>query len=78
MQEITIRGLEQEIIRALQQSAAAHGICIEEEIKRILTQVMHRKHAMDTFIHEADEFAERVGVQTIDSADLIREERDCL
>lgn len=48
MSNISIRQLDQQIIKKLRIQAAREGVSIEEEIRRILTRAMHSPKKIST------------------------------
>ncbi len=78
MPDLLLQNLDSQLYQDLHWYAAEHGVSVEEEAKSILNQILERKREMEDIIREADEFARRVGPQTIDSTDIIREERERL
>ncbi len=94
MTEITVHiqtgkpKIDQEFFEHLNELAEQYGLHVEKkndqeiDVQSQENIMSHkegvRKQVLDEFIREADAFAKRVGPQTIDSADIIREERDNL
>ncbi len=78
MPELLLRDVDERLLHDLQQCANEKGCTAEDEAKKILYQVVKRRHDINDFLKEANEFARRVGPQTIDSAEIIREEREKL
>lgn len=75
MAQLTVRGVDPEIVRRLKIRAAEHGRSAEAEHRMILGRVLGT--SADDFWIEAARLRERTrGRQHTDSADLVREDRD--
>jgi plasmid stability protein len=74
MGEIILRDVEDSLVQELRRSAERHGRSLEEELREILRRATGRAKA------EALATAERIRagapVQTTDSTDFIRQDRD--
>jgi len=78
MSDLVIHNIDDKLIKELEQNANAHGLTAAEEARRIIHLALTRDRELKRFKAEADDFARKVGPQTIDSTDIIREERDHL
>ena len=74
MAQLIVRNLDEYLVRLLKQRAAAKGVSVESEHRRILEE---------SLLHQAQDFwavAQRLQAssrpQTTDSTELIREDRD--
>ena len=76
MPNLLLENIEHKLLDELNINAAGKGITQEEEAKLWLWQTMERKRCLQQFTAAADELARSAGPQTIDSTDLIRENRD--
>lgn len=71
--------IDSEFLARLESMANEFGISIDEQTRQTIAHSrLKRQRRLDDFIREADDFARRTGPQSIDSADLIREDRDRL
>lgn len=78
MPQITV-DIDNETYQRLQQKSISQHSSIAEKAARILhNHARHKDQIIKELIKELDEFSESVGPQTIDSTDIIREERDRL
>jgi plasmid stability protein len=76
MPQLTVRGVDEDLVRRLRVRAAQHGRSGEEEHRRILEAALRPERA-DFWEKAARLRAELAGRGAdIDSAELIREERD--
>ena len=75
MGDITIRKLDDDVIRGLAIRAAKHGVSREEESRRILTETV-RKSADDIWERLARHREETRGTDQTDSTEILREMRD--
>lgn len=73
MADLTVRDVDEELVRRLEVQAARHNRSVEEEHRAILEQALS---AEDDFWRAADELRRLSGPQTTDSTDLIRRDRD--
>lgn len=87
MSDLLLRNVDDHLIQHLMAQAAVQGTNVEDYVKAILTSnVTHsrpkdnsaREYQLKEFVRKADALAEGMAPQTIDSADIIREERECL
>ena len=87
MSQILIRNLEPETVHSLKELAKVHKRSLQAEAKLILEEAANRaiveadrlaerERRLRELIRFADEMAEASGPQSIDSVDLIREDRD--
>jgi plasmid stability protein len=75
MAQLTVRGVDAEIVRRLKLRAAEHGRSAEAEHRSILERVLGT--GADDFWAEAARLREQTRErQHTDSADLVREDRD--
>ncbi|MEN3952140.1 hypothetical protein [Iodidimonas sp. SYSU 1G8] len=75
MGDITIRKLDDDVIRGLAIRAAKRGVSREEESRRILTEAV-RRSVDDVWERLASHREETRGTHQTDSAELLREIRD--
>ncbi|MEN3975470.1 hypothetical protein [Emcibacter sp. SYSU 3D8] len=75
MADITIRKLDDDVIRGLAVRAAKRGVSRQDESRRILTEAV-RRSADDIWERLARHHEETRGTQQTDSAELLREMRD--
>jgi plasmid stability protein len=76
MGQLTVRKVDDEIIRRLKIRAAEHGRSAEAEHREILTQVLLPEARAADFWALAQKLREETGPMPGDSADIIREMRD--
>ncbi len=74
MGQLIVRGLDDRLIRTLKQRAARTGRSAEAEHRLILEQALGPE--TETFAEAAARLRARTPPQTMDSVDLIREDRD--
>ena len=75
MAQLTVRNVDEAVVRALRLRAAAHGRSAEAEVRAILEQTLCSQ------VRDFWDIADRLRAETAcraasDSTDLIREERD--
>jgi plasmid stability protein len=77
MANLTIRNLEDHVVKRLKKKAAQSGRSLEAELREILRQAANRK-TREELLAAADRIAAMTpkGVKQTDSAELIREDRD--
>jgi len=78
MGQLLLHDMDDELLLELQQHATENGVSAEVEAKLIINHFLEHKRRLSECIQEMDEYARRIGPQTIDSVDIIREERDRL
>lgn len=79
MSQLTLRDIDESLMRKLQQRADAHGQPAEEEAKAILAEVLAKAEPDPDPWAAVDAVRERLidsGRTFSDSAELIREDRD--
>ncbi|MBI1179047.1 MAG: hypothetical protein GC201_00715 [Alphaproteobacteria bacterium] len=76
MGTLTIRKLDDDVMRDLAIRAAKHGVSREEESRRILTDAVRRAHSGEIWERLARLRDETRGTRQTDSAELLREMRD--
>lgn len=78
MGEIKIRRLDDNVLAALKARAKQHGVSLEEEVRRTLSESVVAKRAAFARRAAASRAATKPppGVTASDSVDLIREQRD--
>jgi plasmid stability protein len=78
MGQLTVRKVDDEIIRRLKIRAAEHGRSAEAEHREILTQVLQpdRKVNVEEWLRRAKEMREQTGPMATDSTEIIRKMRD--
>ena len=78
MVELALQGLDEQVLRRLEARAARHGVSVEAEVAQILTSVLADPAPPFRRRIEAIRAATgaSVGPPALDSARLIREERD--
>ncbi len=74
MAQLIVRNLDEDLVRLLKQRAAAKGVSVESEHRRILEESL--RHQAEDFWAVAKRLQETSGPQTTDSTELIREDRD--
>ena len=75
MAQLTVRGVDPEVVRRLKLRAAEHGRSAEAEHRAILERALGT--GTEDFWADAARLRERTrGQQHTDSADLVREDRD--
>ncbi len=78
MATVTIRNLDDEVVRKLKAQAKEHNRSLEAELREVLAQLAARRRSRTELLAEADRIAAMTPkdvVQT-DSTLLIREDRD--
>ncbi len=87
MSDLLLRDVDDHLIQHLMAQAAVQGINVEDYAKTLLISKSTpsipednpaREHQLKEFIRKADALAEGMSPQTIDSTDIIREERERL
>ncbi len=74
MAQLLLRDVDDDLIRRLEQRAAAHGRSAEGEHRAILERALRPN---ESFVEEAARWRERLaGRETTDSTELIRADRD--
>jgi antitoxin FitA len=78
MGRLTVRNVDDEIIRRLKLRAAEHGRSAEAEHREILKQVLlpYRQMAVDEWFRLAKELREQTGPMATESTEIIRKMRD--
>lgn len=78
MAQLTVRKLDDELVRRLKIQAAENGHSAEAEVRAILAEALPEKPPnLEAYWRQVDEFRARTaGRQTVDSTDIIREMRD--
>lgn len=76
MAQLIVRNLDEDLVRLLKQRAAAKGVSVESEHRRILEEAL-RSH-VDDWLEGADTLRRQDGRVFSDSAVIVREERDRL
>jgi plasmid stability protein len=77
VRQLTVRKIDDEIIRRLKIRAAERGRSAEAEHREILKQaLLPEKKNVDEWLRRARELRERIGPIKTDSTDIIREMRD--
>jgi plasmid stability protein len=78
MGQLTVRKVDEEIIRRLKIRAAERGRSAEAEHREILKQALlpNRKMDVDEWLRRAREVRERTGPIATDSTEIIRKMRD--
>lgn len=74
MGQLLVRGLDDRLIQLLRERAARHGRSVEAEHRAILESTFASER--ETFAERADRLRASIPPSTLDSADLIREDRD--
>jgi plasmid stability protein len=75
MAQLTVRNVEDHVVKALKQRAAAHGRSAEAEHRAILREALAESVTMESFAERARRLRERLK-SGLDSTDLIRAARD--
>jgi antitoxin FitA len=78
MGRLTVRNVDDEVIRRLKLRAAEHGRSAEAEHREILKQVLlpNRRMDVDEWLRLARQVRERIGPIATDSTEIIRKMRD--
>jgi antitoxin FitA len=78
MGRLTVRNVDDEVIRRLKRRAAEHGRSAEAEHREILKEVLlpNRKLAVDEWLRLAKKLREQTGPMATDSTEIIRKMRD--
>ena len=76
MGQLTVRNVDDEIIRLLKIRAAHNGRSAEAEHREILKQALSREKEWDEWLARAKELREQLGPMPDDSTDIIRKYRD--
>jgi antitoxin FitA len=78
MGQLTVRKVDDEVIRRLKLRAAEHGRSAEAEHREILKQVLlpNRRMDVDEWLRLARQVRERIGPIATDSTEIIRKMRD--
>jgi antitoxin FitA len=78
MGRLTVRNVDDEVIRRLKLRAVEHGRSAEAEHREILKQALlpDRKMAVDEWFRLAKELREQTGPIATDSTEIIRKMRD--
>jgi antitoxin FitA len=76
--QLTVREIDDEIIRRLKIRAAERGRSAEAEHREILKQALlpEKKRNVDEWLRRARELRERIGPITTDSTEIIRKMRN--
>lgn len=74
MAQLIVRNLDEDLVRLLKQRAAAKGVSVEAEHRKILEEVL--MPSSEDFWAMARKLQQTSRPQKTDSTDLIREERD--
>jgi len=74
MAQLIVRNLDEDLVRLLKQRAAAKGVSVESEHRRILEEAL--RPGAEDFWEMADRLRARSRKQKTDSTDLIRRMRD--
>ncbi|MCG8510353.1 MAG: plasmid stabilization protein [Rhodospirillales bacterium] len=77
MANLTIRNLEEDVVKRLKEKAARSGRSLEAELREVLKQAANRRTRKE-LLAAADDIASMTpkDVKQTDSAELIREDRD--
>jgi len=77
MDEITVRGVERDVVEALEQQAREHGHTFDQEVSTILrNSVSHAKPDRTALIERSRALRASLPPQKTDSLTLLREDRD--
>ncbi len=77
MGELILRDIDETILSRLKEMAKSSGVSVEEEAKNIISNSIPKEHTREEAIAYLDEIREKYAhLQTTDSVDLIREDRD--
>jgi antitoxin FitA len=76
--QLTVRKLDDEIVRRLKIRAAEHGRSAEAEHREILKQALlpEKRMGVNEWLRRARELRERIGPIATDSTEIIRKMRD--
>ena len=75
MAQILIRDLDPNTVDRLKRRAASSGRSLQAEVRELLEREAQKPTA-EEFRRRAEELAKRIGPQTTDCVDLIREDRE--
>ena len=78
MASVTIRNLDDEVVKALKEQAKEHNRSLEAELRQLLTEVTEMRKRREAFWKNADRIRKMTPgdrPQT-DSVELLREDRD--
>jgi plasmid stability protein len=80
MAQIVVRGIDDELMRQFKERAKKQGKSAEQAVRDLIESAAREPHVQSDWLRRADEFRagmfRKYGDQGIDSADLIREDRD--
>ena len=80
MAQIVVRGIDDDIMRRFKERAKKQGKSAEQAVRELIEGAAREDASEDDWFARANAFRERMhrkyGAQDIDSADLIREDRD--
>ena len=76
MPDVLVRNLTPDAIEELRGAAKRSGRSLQAELKRILEEEAESRRKRREFIEMAEDLSRRIGPQTTDSTELIREDRD--
>ena len=74
MGQILVRNLDDKVIEVLRKRARQQNVSLEQSLRTIITEAA--KPSRLEFVQEADRIRAMMPISTIDSTDLIREDRD--
>lgn len=76
MAQLTVRNIDDRVVRALKQRAAAHGCSAEAEHRSILREaLLEEKQPKESFAQRAARLRKRLR-SSVDSSEIIRADRD--
>lgn len=78
MATLTIRNVDEDVVKELKKIAKQHGRSLEAELRRLVTETAERQERRRRFLERIDRTAAMTpkGVKQTDSALLLREDRD--
>jgi plasmid stability protein len=80
MAQMIVRGIDDEVMRRFKERAKKQGKSAEQAVRELIEKAAEEEYVQSGWFRRAEEFREQMrrkyGDQGIDSAELIREDRD--
>ena len=80
MAQIVVRGIDDEVMRRFKERAKQQGKSAEQAVRELIAKTVEEEVVQSDWFRRAEAFRERMlqkyGPEQVDSADLIREDRD--
>ena len=80
MAQIVVRGIDDEVMRRFKERAKQQGKSAEQAVRELIAKTVEEEHAQSDWFRRAEAFRaemlRKYGPEQVDSADLIREDRD--